>query len=63
MENTEFKIGDIVQQFHAGKWLKAPMKITNITKTGRYTVDLINEDGKLVNRKVTVKSKSLRKAA
>jgi len=61
MTNTYFKIGDIVQQFHAGKWLEAPYKITNITKTGRYTIDRI--DGGFVNRKVTVKSKSLRKVA
>lgn len=41
MQNTEFKVGDIVNCFWANQWREWRLKIVKVTNTGRYTV--INE--------------------
>ena len=65
MVNTEFKVGDLVNEFCAyhKTWSTVEFEIIKITKTGRYALAYRKADGTLRKEGRAVKSNILRKAA
>jgi len=65
MENTEFKVGDKVNEFNTyyRNWGTVEYEIIKITKTGRYALAHRKADGTLRKEGRAVKGSILRKAA
>jgi hypothetical protein len=65
MKNTEFKVGDLVNEYNTywKKWTTTVYQIVKITKTGRYALAFVKEDGTLRKENRAVQGKILRIAA
>lgn len=65
MTNQEFKVGDLVEEYNTyyKQWGGCTYQIIKITKTGRYALAFVREDGTLRNERRAVQGKILRKAA
>ena len=65
MTNTEFKVGDQVNEYNTywKQWGTVVYQIVKITKTGRYALAFIKEDGTLRKETRAVQGKILRRAA
>jgi len=65
MANTEFKVGDLVNEFctYHKTWSTVEFEIVKITKTGRYALAHRKADGTLSKDTRAVKANILRKAA
>ena len=65
MTNTEFKVGDQVNEYNTyhKNWSTVVFEIIKITKSGRYALGYRKADGVLRNERRAVQGKILRRAA